>query len=218
MTHTHARSIVKKMDEDQAIRQAIQYASAWRTRMTFIDGDSVAATTTTRENKKSHHVMPSAYVCRRCKFQGHHISKCPTNGDRAYDKPRERQGCAGIPRTFLKAVTTKEEEIYALTMNDGSFHVAPPRLDVFEREMKRHCNNARIRCPEHLLCLMCKKLIKDAVKFPCCTTTSFCHDCLFFGEQDGSDRISCPICKRFVSSPFLLSFFPSSYLYIESLR
>lgn len=189
-------------EEDQAIRAAMQYATRWRNGMTCIDAIEVAE----KRKTKSEPVISRSYVCRRCKFPGHHISKCPTKGDKAYDKPREPPRSAGIPRSFLKVVTTKEEEAQALTTNDGSFYVAPPRLDVFEREMKRHCNNARVRCPEQLTCLMCKKLIKDPVKFPCCSALSFCHHCVFSGDQDDGDRLSCPICKRFVDPLFFFSF------------
>lgn len=142
---------------------------------------------------------PPTYICHRCKLPGHRIQQCPTNGDKAFDKPRERQGCAGIPRNFLKSVSVEEagKNMDALIANDGSFYLVAPRSELFEREMKRDREQKATgnSVPSHLTCLMCKNLIKDAMLLPCCNT-SFCHSCIFPPYDSPQDPLYCPLCKR----------------------
>ena len=149
------------------------------------------------------HPPPSHYICHRCKLPGHRIQQCPTNGDKAFDKPRERQGCAGIPRDFLKSVTAEEaaKNMDALVTNDGLFYLSAPRSELFEREMKRDRDNRTTTrsLPTHLTCLMCKNLIKDAMLLPCCST-SFCHSCIFPPDDSPQDPLYCPLCKRYLSA------------------
>jgi len=187
---------MQRTDEDLAIKNAIERASTWRKYMTYIDAQEQ------KTYEQPHHQQqpPSpSYICHRCKLPGHRIRQCPTNGDKAFDKPRERQGCAGIPRDFLKSVTSEEagKNMDALIANDGLFYLVAPRSELFEREMKRdrECKTTSNSVPSHLTCLMCKDLIKDAMILPCCST-SFCQSCIFPPYDSPQDPLYCPLCKR----------------------
>lgn len=102
----------EERDENIAIAKAIANASFWvKNAVSAIDAVSYSVntttTTTTERNKNDRSTVSQNYICHRCKLPGHHISKCVTNGDRAFDKPIPKRFAAGIPQSFMTNITAE---------------------------------------------------------------------------------------------------------------
>ena len=109
----------EEIDEDCAIALAIANAGTWFNRVSNIDGElniwaQIEKDTPKSKKEQRYEVSPN-YVCRRCKRPGHHISKCVTNGDPAFDIVVPR-GVAGIPRSFTKDITAEGMNPHSITL------------------------------------------------------------------------------------------------------
>lgn len=111
-------------DEDIAIAKAIARASSWFDRVSCIEAiesHSSHGKSTKKTHQKSRTDVSDTYVCRRCNKSGHHITKCITNGDPAFDKPRMMNGAAGIPQCFIKNITA-EGMLYTLSLSPFPYY------------------------------------------------------------------------------------------------
>jgi hypothetical protein len=184
-------------EEQFQISQALNKVGEWASTVSYIDGAEQH-----RGNKEkpmyAPRSVPVGYICHRCGKPGHYISLCPTNGDPEFNNRHIKRGGVGIPLSFLTPITAEEAEANpgALVMPDGAYYVAAPMSNVFEREIGRKQSQManENKVPENLRCLLCSKLISEAVLMPCCAS-NFCESCIF---SDGfmDEDVSCPVCKR----------------------
>lgn len=196
--------------EDIAIAKAIQRASHWIENVTPIDAIAQPCIIKT-DNKKYTKEVPLCYICRRCNRPGHHISKCITNGDPAFDKPRTIQRASGIPRSFIKVLSSEgiifrifiilifleaKQNSNVFQTTEGAYLSIMPRSEQFAvySDAVKQAKEASI--PSHIACGLCKKLIKIPLNLPCCSTLTFCKACLLPYEENNEDPIHCPICNR----------------------
>ncbi|EIW58798.1 DWNN-domain-containing protein, partial [Trametes versicolor FP-101664 SS1] len=158
----------------------------------------------------SHHhsdrPLPPSYVCYRCGQKGHWIQDCPTNNDREFDHRPRIKRTTGIPRSFLKAVdnpTTGQLGAGVMVTPEGGYVVAQPDSASWQKQVSRHKGlteaDIRERPPSDpsLACQIDGKLLRDAVKTPCCGTL-FCEECVqtHLLERD----FLCPNCARKIPS------------------
>ena len=167
-------------------------------------------------------IVPSeTYTCYRCgqkgiyalvrtilliSFLGHFIQNCPTNNDPNFDRTKVRK-TTGIPRSFLKPVmpSTEAGANYLVTPDGTLVQMAPneaewDRLATIKSLAENLADIPSEEIPEDLKCLICSRLLNNAVSVPCCEA-SFCDDCLrrLFDEIEGSTLgvatlINCPKC------------------------
>lgn len=182
------------MDEDEAIRSAIQQSYSWASRVTYIDTVSQNYDKKPVINNQQQTPVHSSYVCHRCKHTGHYISKCPTNGDKAFDKPRARTQGAGIPRKLTICIDTDKinEHPDAFIGKDGKYYLPVASDGVFKKEVGMMVKS---RVPILFECRLCRKLMKDAVQLPCCGV-SFCHGCILPPHLFYDNFVDCPLCKN----------------------
>ncbi|KAI0774785.1 DWNN domain-containing protein [Trametes elegans] len=158
----------------------------------------------------SHHhsdrPLPPSYVCYRCGQKGHWIQDCPTNNDREFDHRPRIKRTTGIPRSFLKAVdnpTTGPLGQGVMVTPEGGYVVAQPDSASWQKQVSRHKGlteaDIRERPPTDttLACPIDGKLLRDAVKTPCCGTL-YCEECVqtHLLERD----FLCPHCARKIPS------------------
>lgn len=181
--------------EDLAIAAMLKRQRDWRN-YAISNIDAIPASSPSSSSRHYHQqqqpISPN-YVCHRCGSSSHRIQKCPTNGDRTYDLmpfKKKLHSTAGIPRTFL-----------TMKIEDTDLLLCEPRTHEFKKLTFTTAANAH---PPHLNCSLCKKIFRNAVKMPCCST-SFCYSCLCPANDDILDElISCPLCKRVSSNKQLL--------------
>ncbi|KAI5804580.1 DWNN domain-containing protein [Geopyxis carbonaria] len=161
------------------------------------------------------HPPPAPYVCYRCGARGeerHWIQLCPTNADPNYDgRPRIKR-TTGIPRSFLKTVEkppspTRDDASSAsgnptsiMVNAEGEYVVAQPDQASWESYQKKAGTNANADAPKGskelqdkgIECSICNKLMKDAVKTPCCGKV-YCEECVQNALLE-SDLV-CPSCE-----------------------
>ncbi|KAK9894655.1 DWNN-domain-containing protein [Cystobasidium minutum MCA 4210] len=151
--------------------------------------------------------VPAGYVCYRCGQPGHWIQDCPTNSDPDYrNKPRIKR-TTGIPKSFLQTVEGPapdgENQAGLMVTADGNFVIARPDAASWEKHRAVTANltsndiqNAPPTDPD-LTCPLCNRLLRDAVKTPCCST-SYCEECIhnYLSEND----FVCPECESKVKS------------------
>ncbi|RDD42076.1 E3 ubiquitin-protein ligase RBBP6 [Trichoplax sp. H2] len=156
-----------------------------------------------RSTMRSNRDLPPNYLCYRCGQPGHHISKCPTNGDSRYDVNRLKRP-TGIPKSFLQVVD-KSDGVTVMT-SAGQFAISSSSEKVASKnewdgkpvvQVRREVNKKEV--PPELLCGICNRLCVDAVVIPCCGA-SFCDDCIRNHLLENDDH-SCPICKSQNISP-----------------
>lgn len=151
--------------------------------------------------------LPPGYICHRCNKKGHWIQDCPTNDDREYDNRPRVKRTTGIPRSFLKAVEVTNDGPIAkgvMVTPEGGFVVAEPDSAAWERQQKAKSKGlteaeVKDRAPRDptLACPQCDKLLRDAVKTPCCQK-DYCEECIHTHLLEGS--FECPNCKSKIPS------------------
>ncbi|PWN25262.1 DWNN-domain-containing protein, partial [Jaminaea rosea] len=145
-----------------------------------------------RSDRGDHHQYsdrppPVGYICYRCGKKGHWIQECPTNLDPNWDdKPRFKR-TTGIPKSMLKTVenpTETQRQAGIMVTSDGTYVVAQVDSATWEAErsaalktLSRSDVFAAVPTDSALACPLCSKLLKKAVKTPCCTTR-FCEECI----------------------------------------
>lgn len=130
---------------------------------------------------------PIGYICFRCGTKGHWIHDCPTNDDREFDnKPRFKR-TTGIPKSMLKTVEaptdgTRREGV--MVTPDGSYVIAQVDSASWARNQahrqKRLTKSdiySGVPSDANLACSICNKLLRDAVRTPCCQNL-FCQECV----------------------------------------
>lgn len=130
---------------------------------------------------------PTGYICFRCGTKGHWIHDCPTNNDRDFDnKPRFKR-TTGIPKSMLKTIEAPTDEMRrdgVMITPDGSYVVA--QVDSASWARNQALRNkpltksdiyASVPSDSNLACSICNKLLRDAVRTPCCSKL-FCQECI----------------------------------------
>lgn len=151
---------------------------------------------------------PVGYICYRCGQKGHWIQNCPENDDPAAAERKRFVRVTGIPRSFLKTVETpvgtEGSSGGAMLTADGGFVKAVPDQRQWQKQAAvkpRALTGADVRDQEpleaDLTCPLCKKLVWEAVRTPCCNT-AFCEECVqtYLVDHD----FECPHCESKVPS------------------
>ncbi|KAI9604775.1 hypothetical protein H4Q26_002744 [Puccinia striiformis f. sp. tritici PST-130] len=108
---------------------------------------------------------PQGYICYRCGSKGHWINVCPTNDNPDFEgRPRIKR-TTGIPKVFYR-----KWKVANLATWKQHKSVVVKNLSAADIE------NQRPSDPD-LVCSICSKLIKNAVKMICCSS-SFCESCI----------------------------------------
>ena len=146
-------------------------------------------------------------------FPGHWIQQCPTNADPNYDgRPRVKR-TTGIPRSFLKtvekplppinddpSVTPQQNPTSVMVNADGEYVVALADQASWESYQKKAGTTNKPDTPKGnkdlqdrgIECSICNKLMRDAVKTPCCGKI-YCEECVQNALLE-SDFV-CPSCE-----------------------
>lgn len=145
---------------------------------------------------------PIGYTCFRCYKKGHWIHDCPTNDDREFDNKPRLKRTTGIPKSMLKTVEAPTDEMRSqglMITPDGSYVIA----QVDEAEWERNRAQAKVLTrsdvyqsvpsDSSLACPLCSKVVRDAVKTPCCSTT-FCEECIQTHLLDND--FTCAECEK----------------------
>lgn len=146
---------------------------------------------------------PIGYICFRCGQKGHWIYDCPTNDDREFDnKPRFKR-TTGIPKSMLKTVEAPADGIHregVMVTPDGSYVVAQVDSASWARNqahrqkrLTRSDVYSSIPSNPKLACSLCNKLLRDAVRTPCCKTL-FCEECITTHLLE--HEFQCPECEK----------------------
>lgn len=129
---------------------------------------------------------PNGYVCFRCGKPGHWIQECPTNDDKDFDNRPRFKRTTGIPKSMLKTVeqpTDEDHRAGVMLTADGTYVVAQVDSESWRKNRVRTKpltqsdvyqstpTNTALACP------LCSKLLRDAVKTPCCGT-KYCEECI----------------------------------------
>lgn len=135
-------------------------------------------------------------------------SNCPENDDPAAAERKRFVRVTGIPRSFLKTVETpvgaEGSSGGAMLTADGGFVKAVPDQRQWQKQAAvkpRALTGADVRDQEpleaDLTCPLCKKLVWEAVRTPCCNT-AFCEECVqtYLVDHD----FECPHCESKVPS------------------
>lgn len=149
---------------------------------------------------------PPGYICYRCGQKGHWIQACPTNENPDWEnKPRFKR-TTGIPKSFLKAVEQPANGDGAqqgvMITSDGSFVMVQPDTQTWKQTTKaRALTEADIRdgatASGELSCPICSRLLRDAVRTPCCKTV-YCEECIQNALLD--QDFVCPKCESKIAS------------------
>ncbi|KAF8513411.1 DWNN domain-containing protein [Hysterangium stoloniferum] len=151
--------------------------------------------------------LPPSYVCYRCGQKGHFIQDCPTNNDREFDNKPRLKRTTGIPRSFLKTVEQPTDGSLAqgvMVTPEGGYVIAQPDTASWQKQKNRPktltAEDVRERQPPSdpsIVCSLCQKLFREAVKTPCCSKV-YCEECVqtFLLERD----FLCPGCGSKIPS------------------
>ncbi|KAL9936418.1 hypothetical protein V8E36_004486 [Tilletia maclaganii] len=127
------------------------------------------------------------YICYRCGQKGHWIQDCPTNDDREFDNRPRLKRTTGIPKSMLKTVEQPPEGALlsggVMITPDGSYVIAQADTAAWKENQARSkplSENdvyAQVPSDSSLACPLCAKLLRNAVKTPCCATL-YCEECI----------------------------------------
>ena len=85
------------------------------------------------EPQRDRRPLPPGYICYRCNQPGHWKHNCPTLRDPHFEPFSVPRPPSGIPRSFLKQVTTEEEKRHSMKTWDGRFVAMQAQTHVFDR-------------------------------------------------------------------------------------
>ncbi|CAD6892920.1 unnamed protein product [Tilletia controversa] len=127
------------------------------------------------------------YICYRCGQKGHWIQDCPTNDDRDFDNRPRLKRTTGIPKSMLKTIEQPPEGALlsggVMITPDGSYVIAQADTAAWQKnqELAKPLSEndvyAQVPSDSSLACLLCAKLLRNAVKTPCCGTL-YCEECI----------------------------------------
>ncbi|KDN45447.1 DWNN-domain-containing protein [Tilletiaria anomala UBC 951] len=154
--------------------------------------------------QRRHEPPGPGYICHRCGKKGHWIQDCPTNDMPDWDGKPKLKRTTGIPRSMLKTVEQPTDEQRAAGMMitaDGDFVIAQADTATWQKQRGRakiltKSDVYELRPSDSsLTCALCSRLLRDAVKTPCCGTR-FCEECIqnHLLEHD----FMCPECEKSV--------------------
>ncbi|KLT42029.1 DWNN-domain-containing protein [Cutaneotrichosporon oleaginosum] len=149
---------------------------------------------------------PLGYICYRCGQKGHWIQNCPSNDDPTAQDRKRFVRVTGIPRSFLKTVETpttgEGSSGGAMLTADGGFVRAVPDARAWEKQaaVKTRANDDsedKDALDPELVCPLCKKLLNEAMRVPCCHT-AYCEDCI--NSHLLENDFVCPSCESKIAS------------------
>ncbi|WWC70707.1 uncharacterized protein I206_104658 [Kwoniella pini CBS 10737] len=178
----------EQMQEDMSAGYRAPAARAARTNKPSGSAAGAAATSKYGFGTEHDKEPPTGYICYRCGKKGHWIESCPDNEDPAANERKRFVRVTGIPRSFLKTVETpggvEGSSGGAMLTADGGFVMAMPDQRQWQKQAAvkpRALTGSDLRESKPLdisiTCPICKKLIWEATKTPCCKT-SFCEECI----------------------------------------
>ncbi|WWC62505.1 uncharacterized protein I303_105101 [Kwoniella dejecticola CBS 10117] len=178
----------EQMQEDMSAGYRAPAARAARTNKPSGSAAGAAATSKYGFGTEHDKEPPTGYICYRCGKKGHWIENCPDNEDPAANERKRFVRVTGIPRSFLKTVETpggvEGSSGGAMLTADGGFVRAVPDQRQWQKQAAvkpRALTGSDLRESKPLdisiTCPICKKLIWEATKTPCCKT-SFCEECI----------------------------------------
>ncbi|KAE8215448.1 hypothetical protein CF327_g1275 [Tilletia walkeri] len=135
----------------------------------------------------SHKPPGPGYICYRCGQKGHWIQDCPTNDDREFDNRPRLKRTTGIPKSMLKTIEQPPEGALlsggVMITPDGSYVIAQADTAAWQKnqELAKPLSEndvyAQVPTDSSLACPLCAKLLRNAVKTPCCGTL-YCEECI----------------------------------------
>lgn len=153
---------------------------------------------------------PPSYTCFRCGEKGHYIQNCPTNGDKAFDRPKVKR-TTGIPKSFLKVIEDptevlqerrkeglgvmidKDGKVVQVMSNDSAWQKIHSQTKYSVTNEDSLLESAPV-LPEYQ-CFICQRIMKEASSLPCCDT-NYCDECIRQSlTEDGPDHLKCPNCS-----------------------
>lgn len=147
---------------------------------------------------------PVGYICYRCGQKGHWIQNCPQNEEGGQEQKRYNR-VTGIPRRFLETVASPAEgegsSGGAMLTADGGFVQARPDTREWQKvaaiKVAVEDDDSKNKLDPELTCPICKKIVTDAVRVPCCKS-SYCEECIqsYLLEHD----FECPSCESKIAS------------------
>ncbi|CAG8574361.1 7063_t:CDS:2, partial [Racocetra persica] len=174
----------QQTDEHQTEDDKIQAMFAQSKEFWEITQEQMASPNQVRPSVKPpvQKTLPPNYVCYRCGQKGHWIQACPTNGDRSFDHMKVRK-TTGIPRSFLQKVEQVPPGKGVLVTQDGNLVIAQANeaaWQKFHARQKSYVTSNEVLedtlpIPAELQCMLCSRLLKEAVITPCCRA-SFCDE------------------------------------------
>ncbi|KAK0532442.1 Protein mpe1 [Tilletia horrida] len=127
------------------------------------------------------------YICYRCGQKGHWIQDCPTNDDREFDNRPRLKRTTGIPKSMLKTIEQPPEGALlsggVMITPDGSYVIAQAdtaswqKNQALAKPLSENDVYAQLPSDSSLACPLCAKLLRNAVKTPCCGTL-YCEECI----------------------------------------
>ncbi|KAK0552836.1 Protein mpe1 [Tilletia horrida] len=127
------------------------------------------------------------YICYRCGQKGHWIQDCPTNDDHDFDNRPRLKRTTGIPKSMLKTVEQPADGTAlgggVMITPDGSYVIAQTDTAAWQKNqalakpLSENDVYAQVPSDSSLACPLCAKLLRNAVKTPCCGTL-YCEECI----------------------------------------